>query len=186
MANTIKTLAELLLIYADNSNGDISAQDGKDMIVSLNMQHGQLSVAGNAVETTISDAVSFFEADVTGSVLSNQSSILGVADFDMPAAGHLRYLGVETRMFHMACSVSFISASNNQEIHMQLAKSGIVSNQTEIRRMVGTGADIGSTALHWLTTLATNEYVSLFVKNITGANNITVVSFNLQAMGMIM
>lgn len=184
MPNTIKTLTELLVLLADNSTRDISEQDIRNLVVSLTMQHGQLSVAGNAVATTISNNTTFFEADVTGAVLSQQSSILGVDDFDMPATGRLRYLGVETRVFHIMSTISFISEGNNQEIHMELAKSGVVSTEAEIRRKVG-GDDVGSTAMHWLTTLATNEYLSVFAKNITAANDITIVSYNLQAIGMI-
>lgn len=186
MADTIRTLSELLLLLANNTNGDISAQDLQDLTVSLAMQHGQLSVAGNAVATTIPDNTGFHEADVTGAVLSKQSSILGTDDFDMPVAGRLRYLGVQTRMFHIMCTISFTSASNNQEIHMQLANTGVVSDESELRRKVATGADVGTGAIHWLEELAQNEYVSLFAKNVTAANNITVVSFNLQAIGMIM
>lgn len=184
MVEAIKTLAELLVLLADNATRDISEQDVRDLVVSLTMQHGQLSVAGNAVATTIPDNTAYHECDVTGAALSHQSSILGTDDFDMPVAGRLRYLGVETRVFHTMCTVSFISEGNNQEIHMELAKSGVVSTQAEIRRKVG-GDDVGSTAMHWLTTLETNEYISLFAKNITAANDITIVSYNLQAVGMI-
>ncbi len=185
MVDAIRTLAEAKTLLADNATRDISEQDMRDILVSLAMQHGQLSVAGNAIATTIPNNTAFHECDVTGAVLSGVSSILGTDDFDEPANGRLRYVGVETRMFHIACTVSFTSDSNQQEIHMQLAKSGTVSDQTEIRRKVGTGTDVGTGALHWLTTLATNEYISIFAKNVTGANDITIVSFNLQAVGMI-
>lgn len=185
MVDAIKTLSELRTILADNATRDISEQDARDLLASLVMQHGQLSVAGNAVATTIPDNTDFHEVDVTGVALSNQSAILGTDDFDMPAAGRLRYIGVETRMFHAMCTVSFISEGNNQEIHLQLGKSGTPSAEAEIRRKVG-GDDVGSTAIHWLTTLENDEYLSLFAKNITAANDITIVSFNLQAMGMIM
>lgn len=185
MVDAIRTLAESKTILGNNATRDISEQDMRDILVSLAMQHGQLSVAGNAVATTIPNNTAYHECDVTGAVLSNQSAILGTDDFDEPANGRLRYLGVETRMFHIMCTVSFTSESNQQEIHLELAKSGVVSTEAEIRRKVGTGTDVGTGAIHWLTSLATNEYISLFAKNITGSNDITVVSFNLQAIGMI-
>lgn len=185
MVDAIRTLDELKTILADNATRDISEQDMRDQTVSLAMQHGQLSVAGNAVATTIPDNTDFHEVDVTGAILSSVSSILGTDDFDEPANGRLRYVGDETRMFHIVCTISFTAANNNQEIHMRLAKSGSVSAKAEIRRKVATGADVGSTAIHWLTTLETDEYISLFAKNITAANDITIVSFNLHAMGMI-
>ncbi len=185
MVDAIRTLAESKTILGNNSTRDISEQDMRDILVSLAMQHGQLSVAGNAVATTIPDNTDFHECDVTGVALSNQSAILGTDDFDMLGDGQLRYLGVETRMFRITCTVSFTSASNIQEIHMELAKSGVVSTEAEIRRKVGTGSDVGTGAISWITTLATNEYISLFAKNVTGANDITIVSYNLNASGMI-
>ncbi len=68
MVDAIRTLAQSKTILGDNATRDISEQDMRDILVSLAMQHGQLSVAGNAIATTISDAVSFFEADITGAV----------------------------------------------------------------------------------------------------------------------
>lgn len=186
MVDAIRTLSALQTLLADNSSGALEPQDERDMMVSLAMQHGQLWVAGNAVATSITDSVSFFEADVTGAALAEQSSILGTDDFDMPAAGRLRYLGVETRAFHVMCTLSFTVVGVNQECHFQLATDGTVSAQSEVRRKVGTGSDVGSSAIHWLTTLAQNEYLSLFVKNITSTNDVTIVSYNLQAIGMIM
>ncbi len=186
MVDTIRSLAAIVALLADNTSGEISPQDMRDKLVSLAIQHGQLSVAGNAVATTTADTGVYVEADVTGVALSEQSQVIaGVDDFDMPAAGRLRYLGAETRMFHVSATFSFITASNLQEIHFELAKSGTVSTQAEVRRKTGTGSDVGSSAIHWITSLAQNEYVSLFLKNISSTTEVTIVSYNLQAVGMI-
>ena len=186
MVDTVRSLAAVVALLADNSAGDISPQDVRDMLVSLSMQHGQVSVAGNAVATTTTDTGVYVEADVTGALLSEQSQVIaGTDDFDMPAVGRLRYLGAETRMFHVATTFSFITASNNQEIHFELAKSGVVSVQAEVRRKSGTGSDVGSSAIHWITSLAQNEYLSLFLKNVSSTTTVTIVSVNLQAVGMI-
>jgi len=186
MVDTVRSLAAVVALLADNTVGDISPQDVRDMLVSLAMQHGQVSVVGNAVVTTIPDTTAFHEVDMTGAALSEQSQVIaGSDDFDMPVAGRLRYIGLQTRMFHVMATFSFITDSNLQEIHFQLANSGVVSVQAEVRRKTGTGTDVGSTAIHWITPLALNEYISLFAKNVSTASDLTIVSANIQAIGMI-
>lgn len=183
MVDTIRTLAALQMLLANNVEGDVSAQDMRDALLSLISQRGQVSEAGNALVTPISDTTSWFEVLTNTPVLSEVSAIGGSPNFDNPSNCRLRYLGQATRAFRIAASISFSSASNNQEFHIRLGKSGTVSAQAEARRKVGaaTGSDVGSTAINWLTTLAQNEYVTIYAKNITGAHNITFVSFNLQA-----
>lgn len=186
MVDTLRTWSALQTILADNATGDISPQDVRDLLATLAMNHGQITEVGNAAATVISDTTSFFEVTLTAPATSAISAFQGSADFDQPADGRLRYLGTPTRMFHVMGTVSFTAASNNQEIHMQMGKSGSPSAEAEIRRKIATGVDVGSTAIHWITSLATNEYLSVFAKNVTTASNITVVSINIQAMGMIM
>lgn len=187
MVDTVRSLASIVSLLANNTVGAISPQDMRDMLVSLAMQHGQISVAGNAIATTIPDTTGFHEVDATGAVLSEQSQVIaGSDDFDMPVAGRLRYIGLQTREFHIAASLSFTTASNLQEIHFRLAKSGVASAQAEVQRKTRTaGSDVGSTAVHWITSLANNEYISLFAKNVTTASDLTIVSMNIQAVGMI-
>lgn len=186
MADAVGTIAGTILSLPNNTEGLIFPQDVRNMLVSLTMQHGQLSVAGNSTPTVLADTITFVEADVTGVALSEVSTTIEAAvDFEMLSPGQLRFIGLAARHFHISCSLSFMSASNNQEIHWQLGKNDVPSSQSDTRRKTGTGGDVGSTAIHWMTPLAAGDHISLFAKNVTTASNITVVSYNLQVVGMI-
>ncbi len=185
MADAIRTQADLLTRLADNNTGAISPQDVRDLMVSLQGQMAQVSVAGNAVETSIATVSTYTEADLTGATLSEQSSVIGSTDdFDMPATGRLRYLGATTRHFHISVSISFTAAGNNKEFHFRLAKNGTPSAEAEVRRKVGTGTDVGSTAIHWITSLAQNDVLALYAQNVSDDTNLTIVSANVQCVGM--
>lgn len=186
MADTIRTQAAILALLADNTNGDISPQDLRDMMLSLQPVMGQVSMHESASETAIAVDDTWYEMDMTGAALDITSSIINATnDFDMPAAGRLRYLGSVDRMFHCVATLSFVAASNNQEIHIALAKNGVPSVQAELHRKVGTGADVGAVALHWIVAMSMNDYLSIFVKNVTSAANMTATVANLQTVGML-
>lgn len=185
MTDTVRTLADIQALLADNTRGDISPQDLRDAIISLGNQYGQLSETGNVAATVISDTISYFEVTLTTPTLGQVSQLQGSADFDQPAAGRLRYLGTPARKFAIICSLSLKAAVNKREIHLALGKTGTPDTNSEQRRWLADNDDVGSTALSCIADLATNQYISLFAKNITGVDNVTIVSFNLNAIGMI-
>jgi hypothetical protein len=76
------------------------------------------------------------------------------------------------------------SGSNNQTLHWRIGLTGVTDATSEVQRRIMTGTDVGSTALHLITTMSTNDYLSLWVRNATGANNVTLEVGNLQAMAM--
>lgn len=184
MADTIRTLAAVLALLADNTSGDISPQDLRDAVVSAAVPHGRLSGTGNATATTIADTTSFNAVVVDSIALTHVSSILGTDDFDMPVAGQLRYIGTTSKEFMIEATISVTAVSNNQELHFRLAKNGTSDVTTEMRHKIGTGADVVALALHGLITLTTNDYITVVAKNTTTASNITVVNCGLLATGM--
>ncbi len=181
MADTQRSVSAILALLPLNTDNEISPQDIRDFAVSWRMGHGQIYVpAAASAAITISDNTSYFEATAPAWTLSS-----GGHWFDESGGnGRLTYTGAADVVVHIACSVSFRSASNNQMIHMRLGKTGTTDEASEIQRKVGTGADVGSTALHLVTTLSTNDYISLWIRNSTAANNVTLDVANLQAMTM--
>ena len=110
----------------------------------------------------------------------------GGYEFDNGGAdnGRLRYTGATTRMFHVAGSVSF-SGGNSDTFTIMFAKNGtVVSTSSVAMRKMGTGGDVGSTAIHGFVTLATNDYLEVNFGNLTDADDPTVHSLNVFAMGM--
>ena len=181
MADTQRDVATILSLLADNTSGAISPQDLRDAFVTWRMAHGQIYVAAaDAAAVTISDTTSYFEA--TTPVWTASS---GLHWFDESAGnGRLTYTGAGDVVVHIACSVSFTTASSNQVIHARIGKNGTTDEASEMQRKVGTGSDVGAAALHLVTTMSTGDYLSLFFKNATSASNLTVEVANIQAMSM--
>jgi hypothetical protein len=65
-----------------------------------------------------------------------------------------------------------------------VAKGGAVIASSRVPLQATTASGIRSTALHVMVSLATNEYLELYVGNTTDADDCTVHSINLFAMGM--
>ncbi len=181
MADTQRTVSAVLALLADNTSGNISPQDLRDGMVSWRNAHGQIFIAAaDAAAVTISDTTSYFE--VTTPVWTESS---GLHLFDESGGnGRLTYTGTVPTVVHVACSISFTSGSNNQVTHWRIGLTGTTDPASEAQRKIMTGTDVGSTALHLVTTMSTNDYLSLWVRNASGSNNVTVEVANLQCMSM--
>lgn len=151
-----------------------------DLAYTGNLSHsmGEIYWNDNATATSISTANTYTKVAGT-SVLSVNTNF----DNDGGTSNRLRYTGATTRMFHVAVSVSFTTANNSQEIAFRVVKNGTTQlNAGTAVRKTGTGTDIGSTALHVVAELATNDYIELFTENRTGTSDPTVVEMNMVAM----
>lgn len=93
--------------------------------------------------------------------------------------GRLRYIGTTTRMFHCAVTVSGTPANANDVFVF-----GVTKNGTTHCRVLGSASGTQFSAMHCMLSLATNDYVELYVGNVTASRNFTVKSLNIFAMGM--
>jgi len=100
-----------------------------------------------------------------------------------PAPGNLRYTGTTTKMFHIACSLSF-SGGANDVIVLGIAVNDTVVARSKVLRNLGGGGDVGSTAMHLMVLLAQNDTLQVYVGNTSSTNDVTVNALNLFAMGM--
>lgn len=184
MADTRRTVAEILVLLADNSTGLISEQDLRDAVVSLTPGHGSISMTGlpNVTATTISNTTDYFVVDGTTALSA------GPDGFDQPASGQLRYTAAPTRHLHIAASISYKSASANQDVLFQLvhydasAATAIPITSSRIGDRISTATE--STALHTDVMVDSGDYIYLTVRNTTGANNVTIEYMYLFAMSM--
>ncbi len=181
MADTQRSVAAIEALLADNTSGNISPQDLRDGFASWRNGHGQIFVAAaDAAAITISDNTSYFETSAPVWTLSS-----GAHWFDESGGnGRLTYTGTTPLVVHIACSISMTSGSNNQITHWRIGLTGVTDAASEVQRKIMTGTDVASTALHLITTVDTNDYLSLWVRNATGANNVTLEVSNLQVMTM--
>lgn len=107
-------------------------------------------------------------------------------DFDNGGAndGRLRYTGRKTKLFHVACTISLAPSAAADTFVFGVAKGGTVIAASKVLYKVLNAGDTRSTALHVFVQLATNEYLELYVGNTTDADDLTIKSVNLFAMGM--
>lgn len=182
MADTQRSLAAIMALLANNATGDISPQDVRDMVESVRNRSGQISVDEvDGAAIVISDTVTYFEATAPAWHLSPAADGFSEAGGN----GRLTYVGVADVMVHASCTVSFSSPSNNQVLHVVLAKNGVIDDHSEVIFKIGTAGDAESTAMHVIVAMSTNDYLSVKVRNSTSIANVTLLVANLQAMSMI-
>jgi hypothetical protein len=136
---------------------------------------------GTAVTiTTVSDGSTNMVVVPPATALSS-----GAYQFDNGGSdnGRLRYTGATTKMFHVACTLSIAPAAANDTFVLGIAKGGTVIATSKVLQRVLAAADTQFSALHVMVELATNEYLELYVGNITDADDLTVKSLNLFAAG---
>lgn len=98
--------------------------------------------------------------------------------------GRLRYTGTRTKMFHVACTISIAPDGANDTFVLGVAKNGTVQAASKVLQKITTANDTQSTALHLMVELSTNDYLELYVGNTTDADDLTIKTLNLFAMGM--
>jgi len=167
MADTIRTSTELFALLADNTDGNISAQDLRDVLESLRDGHGEMYISSSAGTTPDDDAT---YKDIAGTY----SLVAGAHNWDMNSNGQLRYTGVADRHVHIWVALSMSTASNNQVLNFRIAKNGDSIAHTTIGRKTGTGSPMGAAALFDFSTVSTNDYITVQIRNTSGANAVTI------------
>src|SRR3989344_16461 len=110
-----------------------------------------------------------------------------VFEFDNGGAndGRLRYTGATTKMFHTAFTISMDGEGSGTNLYVfGIAKNGVVAGACKVIQSIAVSSATESTALHCMVSLATNDYIELYVGNLTDADDITAKTINLFAMGL--
>lgn len=148
---------------------------------------GELSFTGNSTATTISTSSTWtIVAPGVWSLTMNEQ-------FSESAEGYLTYTGSSTNDGHLGCTLSIASAGANDDIQAILVKNATVNGSGEYSTgtllTAGTisfqnrGASVAnSSAIHVMTSLSTNDTVSLFIKNNTDTDDLTITDANLFAL----
>lgn len=174
---TQRTYSELIAQFPDNTTGLITPADMRDFIDSVRSPHGQVHLTA-PVETSITQIGTYVK--VNGTFGLDAHNHLTTPD----TTGRITYTGTSARHFHLVSSISMTCAANNQIVSFRIAVNGVTDAATQLRRKIGTGTDIGSTALHGDEVLSQNDYVELYVANLTSTANITIEDCYLFAVGM--
>lgn len=185
MADTVRTPTTLLTEnFVDGQVAGISAQDMRDLIVSLRNPHGEVYVSTPA-ETTIAASGTYVKGAgtfTTGGVY--------LMDDAGGANNRLRYTGPVARRFHVAFEASLTFASGtNQVAGIQLykydasASSGALLVGSQARSIVAS-TDIAHIISTENVELDTNDYLEIWIANHTNTNNMTMQYGNITAFGM--
>ena len=174
------------------ANGNIARRDKDNTFSGTNTFDGK-------VELPMGE-VSYFNTTGTGVTISAQSdgstnmvkcSVTSVLSdpcscFDNGGAnnGRLRYVETVTKDFHIACTISIAPEEANDTFVFGVAKNGTIIDSCKVLVKVLNAGDTRSTALHAFTSLATNDYLELYVGNTTDAGDVTIKTLTLFAMGM--
>lgn len=179
MVETMRTRAEMIALLADNVVGDIGEEDVRDLLETLYMGHAEGYISA-ASATSFTDSASYVEPAGTWSLG------VDVHNWSMPVNARFRYIGVADRIVHVACSLSMTSSNNNQTVWLGVGKNGTLWTPSAVKRKIGTGSDVGSTALHALVPVSTNDYLSVMVRNEswTTAETVTLDLCNMSVMDM--
>lgn len=181
MADTSRTKADLLtnLFQDGQADGSITAQDMRDLIISLIPSTGSGRFTSPAV-INITSTGTFTSPSSGTSSLNNNS-----ADIDMPQDGRIRYIGTVDRDFLFYVSISATVAGNNQDLRFQLTKNGVAMSETITSRTWNSGSDVGSLTIIAGAILSQNDYIEIQAANDTSTSDITITNGSINMHGSI-
>ena len=182
MVDTSRTVADLTTNLFQNGQaaGSITPQDLRDFIETTQTKQGSIYVSTPA-STSIASAGTYVE----GSGTYTLSTAPTANEFDENVNGRLRYTGTPTVncMFMASASLEINTSAVNKEFGIALHKNGTLITGT---KMVGfsPATTVNSVTITTMgyASIATNDYISIFVANIDSTDNLTL--RNAQLMGM--
>ena len=167
MVDTARTSTDLLtnLFQDGQAAGAITPNDVRDFIVSAIPATGANYITTPAA-TTISVSGTYYKENGTW---TSQGSPVGFTI----SGNRLTYTGTPTANFLLLYRASFtVSAGTNQTITFRIAKNGTTDTSTAASNLVDSG-DTKVVAGFSFISLATNDYLELFVTNETSTNSVT-------------
>lgn len=125
----------------------------------------------------------YMQGNSTATVIASTSTPVKVAgtwtadihdNFTASTAGRLTYTGTETQVVRVQSVLTLSPVSGaNQHISVYIAKNGTVISATRQEMHITNGTDMIIPCI-WQLSMATNDYVEVFVQNATATNNIIV------------
>jgi hypothetical protein len=180
MADTLRTESYLLAsLFQDGQAANaITAQDMRDLIVSMRSGFGECAMQGNSTATTISVAGTYYKIAGTTALSGNEYLV----DDASGTSNRLRYTGTPQRLVPFSASISFTPASNNQEIAFKAwlydasGASGAYIADSLIRHHSTGSVDVATIQGHAL--MDANDYIEIHVSNLTSTANVVVSELN--------
>lgn len=175
MTDTQRTKAALATLLSDNITQQISPQGVRDFLETMHPSFGLCYVTTPA-ESTISVAGTYVKGAGT-------TTSVGLHRFTMPVNNRLTYTGTPDIHVFYTATLSMTTAGTNVVLGFKIAKNDVVVADSEVHRKVATGTDVGAAPLQGGLSMSTNDYLELWVANITNTSNITLELASLHVIG---
>ena len=134
---------------------------------------GLISMQGNTTDTDIvTQNVPVLEAGVWNSTT--------VDNFSASAAGRLTYTAAITQQFTIDSTVTMHPTSSNADCAMLIAKNGAVITESQMWSHINHNSEQQVSSI-WIVSLAQNDYIEIFVSNLSGTQDIEVNSAIIRA-----
>jgi len=195
MADTSRTVTDMAsnLFQDSQAAGSITPQDLRDLVETCQTKQGSIYVS-TAAATTIAG-----QANVTPSSITNMVAVETAAtftlstaptanEFDMNTDGQLRYTGTPTTNVFFTASVmlEIVTSGVDLELVMAVTKGGTIV----------TGAKTGGfcprvttnsvpMSVSGFTSMATNDYLNIFVGNVDSTVNVVARMAQLTAFSLV-
>jgi hypothetical protein len=157
MADTIRTLTALLALLADNTTGDISPQDVRDMLVTVHGVYGGIYIQdGSTPQTGI---------DTTPTKMTGWATNTASAGTTPDQANNQITVGTDG-VYLIWASVGF-SGSVNTTFQGHLRVNDIES-WAGFHRKLSAGGDVGSVSFVSLLVLSADDVLSIYIESDAG------------------
>tara|TARA_R110000824_G_scaffold3490_2_gene16515 strand:+ start:393 stop:1241 length:849 start_codon:yes stop_codon:yes gene_type:complete len=130
--------------------------------------YAQSYMQANATATTIA-------ATVTPVLVAGTWTVDTLANFTGTTAGRLTYTGTTTATKLVTATLTIeISAGTNQKVSVYIAKNGAVLAGSRQETDISAASVLVNMSCSFNVSLATNDYIEVFVQNATGTNDLVV------------
>lgn len=171
------TPSSLSGLSTDGANGQKVSVDGAGNFVLSYNSHGSVEFVNTTTPYVLAATTSFAKAAPTTTASGHPIQVTEAT------TARLTYTGIETEHFDVVCGLSLDQATgSNKDVSIAIAKNGtaIALSEQITTTVSGQKQSIG---VHADVSLATNDYVEVFIK-ISAAANVNVYCYSLQAIAI--
>ncbi len=182
MSDTPRPLSDLLALTADNTAGNISAQDLRDCLVSLYPSRGALELSGAPAVTTFAQTATY--VPVAGTTALDTS--VCTTCVTMPGNGQLRFTKPTPQIILANASLAVLPAGNNKQYSFTFAVNGTAYEPLHFSQFFGNlqGRPQG-VFISGLLRLQPNDILSVVVRADTDTTSVTTSVLTLSGVGFI-
>lgn len=134
---------------------------------------GFIYMTDNTTATSTNNTSLWFKAAGTTSAMSTNSK------FTTSTTNRLTYVGAFTQSFMITVNANVRTSVSTQNIDIGIAKNGTIITESSMTILCAAGSTPSFGATQIVVELTTNDYVELFVRNASSANNTIVSDMNM-------